>query len=168
MNKTIICTTIVLLSLLMSFPSAANNNHSIYLVRHAEKQSSKNDPALTQCGQLRAIQLANMLSKANIKNVYSTSYKRTMATAQPIAEKQNIAIKSYAPNKLEQLTREIIQLKENVLVVGHSNTTPRLAQLLSGQDVKALSEQEYQELYQIQIVGETQVLTILKQPLRCE
>jgi len=63
-----------------------NNSYSIYLIHHAEKQLDKDDPALTQCGQYRARQLASILENAKIKKIFSTRYKRTMATATPLAQ----------------------------------------------------------------------------------
>ena len=39
------------------------NATTVYLVRHAEKQHSGNDPALTSCGQARAQALADYFAK---------------------------------------------------------------------------------------------------------
>lgn len=143
-------------------------NFSIYLVRHAEKIKDMKDPSLTQCGKFRAKQLASLLEKANIKAIYSTSYKRTTATASPLAQQQKLAIKNYAPNKLEQLARQLVQAKENAVVFGHSNTTPKLTELLSQVPVEAISEQQYRGLYQVVISGENRHLTLLMQPLICQ
>jgi len=141
---------------------------SIYLVRHAEKIKGMKDPSLTECGQFRAKQLANMLEKANIKSIYSTRYKRTTATASPLAQQQKLAIKNYAPNKLEQLSLQLIKAKENVVIFGHSNTTPQLAELLSQVPVEPISEKQYRGLYQVIISGENRHLTLLMQPLICK
>jgi broad specificity phosphatase PhoE len=141
--------------------------HSIYLVRHSEKQNAAQDPALTQCGLQRAEQLATMLSEIELKAIYSTDYRRTMATAMPSAKQHQLAIKKYLPSALQQLATKLNQQAQNVLVVGHSNTTPQLAELLSGQKVTPLTEQDYQMLYQIQFVGEQVILTLFKQPLIC-
>jgi broad specificity phosphatase PhoE len=150
-----------------SFYSIADN-YSIYLVRHAEKVSGLKNPSLTFCGKLRAKQLASLLSQTNIKNVYSTHYQRTMQTAQPLANQQKIAIKNYNPKYLEQLSLKLQQHKQNTLVVGHSNTTPRLAELLTKQAITPLSEQHYQELYQIQFINDQVILTMFQQPLICK
>jgi len=151
----------------ISFCSIADN-YSIYLVRHAEKVSGLKNPSLTLCGKLRAKQLASLLSQTNIKHVYSTHYQRTMQTAQPLANQQKIAIKNYNPKYLEQLSLKLQQHKQNTLVVGHSNTTPRLAGLLTKQTIAPLSEQHYQELYQIQYVNDQVILTMFQQPLICK
>jgi phosphohistidine phosphatase SixA len=145
-----------------------NNSYSIYLIRHAEKQLDMDDPALTQCGQYRAKQLASILDNAKIKKIFSTRYKRTMATATPLAQQQKLAIKSYAPNKLEQLAWQLTRNKENTVVFGHSNTTPQLAELLSKTSVKPITEKEYRGIYQVTISGDVRHLTLLMQPLTCK
>lgn len=150
-----------------SFTSLASS-YSIYLVRHAEKLNDSKNPTLTLCGQLRAKQLALLLSKADISQVYSTHYQRTMQTARPLAKQQALAIKNYNPKYLEQLSLSLQQQKTNTLVVGHSNTTPKLVELLSKNTVAPLSEQDYQQLYQVQYVDQQVVLTVFQQPLSCK
>ena len=158
---------LISLSLLSSFTFAVDN-YSLYLVRHAEKLSTVNNPALTACGTARAEQLANMLSKADITAIYSTSYQRTMKTAEPLANKQKMVIKKYSPKQLKPFAHQLRQKRENALVVGHSNTTPMLVELLSEQKVAPLTEQDYQYLYQVQFIDEQPVLTIFQQPLNCK
>ena len=158
---------VFILLILPSIKMWASDNFSIFLVRHAEKQKKSDNPSLTVCGQARASQLANLLSQANISTIYSTSYQRTMQTAQPLATLNNLAIKNYSPKSLEQLSIQLKQNKNNALIVGHSNTTPALTMLLSQQDVAALSEDNYQMLYQVQFINETSVVTLFKQPLEC-
>lgn len=150
-----------------SFASIADN-YSIYLVRHAEKVSDSKNPTLTVCGKKRAKQLAALLSQTSITHIYSTHYQRTMQTAKPLANQQQIAIKNYNPRYLEQLSLELQQQKANTLIVGHSNTTPELVTLLTKEIVAPLSEQDYQQLYQVQYIDEQVVLTIFQQPLSCK
>ena len=142
-------------------------NYTIYLVRHAEKQQGSDNPHLTQCGKFRAMQLSQMLKNVELKKIYSTSYFRTLETATPTAELMGLGIKQYAPNGLLQLARQVKQDKENVLIVGHSNTTPELASVLLNHDVQKMTEVEYQHLFQIQVVGDQFTLTKLTQPLDC-
>jgi len=149
-------------------PCLASDNFTLYLVRHAEKQTESKNPQLTQCGRERAEQLATLLNVANIKSIYSTSYQRTMATASPLSRKQNIAIKNYDPRALEQFSLHLKQRKENALIVGHSNTTPQLTQLLSKQKIAALGEKEFQTLYQVQLIDGQSFLTQLTQPHTCK
>ncbi len=176
MKKTVLAFTCAI-SLLFSNNSFAVNktvetdpvkkNFTLYLVRHAEKQQKLPNPALTQCGKLRAQQLATLLSQVNIKDIYSTHYQRTMLTAAPLAKQQNVSIKNYSPRGLAQLALQLKQRKQNALIVGHSNTTPQLAQIITDKKVAPLTEQDYQQLYQIQFINEQVILTVFKQPLIC-
>ena len=151
----------------VSFASNAQDDFTLYLVRHAEKEQTRPDPKLTYCGQQRAQQLATILRNVDIDSIYSTAYQRTLGTATPTAQSKSIAIKQYAPNGLEQLARELISQRKSSLVVGHSNTTPQLVSILTGQPVIKMTEQEYQHLFQIKFVSGKATLTKLSQPLAC-
>ncbi|WP_448212580.1 SixA phosphatase family protein [Colwellia sp. MEBiC06753] len=156
---------------IMLFALPAKEIHAeqftVYLTRHAEKQSEGKDPNLTGCGQLRANQLAELFKNIELAAVYSTPYQRTLATAGPTANSKNIRLVQYAANGLSQLARTIKQNKQTVLVVGHSNTTPELLALLTGQASAPMTEQEYQHLYQLQFNHNEVVVTDITQPLRC-
>ncbi|WP_444996588.1 SixA phosphatase family protein [Aliikangiella sp. IMCC44359] len=121
---------------------------TIYLVRHAEKQTDDTkNPSLTQQGQQRAKKLAQTLKLKNIKRIFSTQYKRTIQTALPLAKQLKIDIEFYDPGKLLLFANEITTLKENILIVGHSNTTPVLVELLGGKPFGKIKENEYDRLY---------------------
>lgn len=159
--------SLLLILLLSAFASQANDSFTIYLTRHAEKLSDQKNPQLTECGSQRAQQLASMLEKVKLKQVYSTPYKRTMATAKPTAKQQQLTVTQYSPAKLKEFAQELLMRKENVLVVGHSNTTPQLSALISELDVAEISEKDYRNLYQIQVSASGKTLTLLTQPLTC-
>ena len=169
--------SIILLLSLLSLATIAADNFTIYLVRHAEKQANSPDPTLTVCGVKRAQQLANILAKAQVKAIYSSNYKRTLATAAPLAIQNKLVVNKYDPRDLPTLMTKLIQANENALVVGHSNTTPQLAALLTNKKIsttkngeqwlKPLNEDDYQMLYQIQFNDNRANLTVLQQPLSC-
>ena len=145
----------------------AEDSFTLYLVRHGEKQTDGNNPSLSRCGRLRALQLAKMLAKVDIEAVYSTYYKRTMETAAPLAQQKSLAIKQYPAKKLAMLVQQLLHKKQNALVVGHSNTTSALADLLLEQRVPKISEQQYQYLFQITVTEQGNYFTLLQQPLTC-
>jgi hypothetical protein len=91
-----------------------------------------------------------------------------MQTAKPFAKQNNLAIKQYNPGHLEQFSLQLKKQQQDTLVVGHSNTTPTLVELLTKQKVAPLTEQDYQYLYQVQIMNEQTMLTIFQQPLDCK
>ena len=81
--------TVSVLALSFAQGSAAPGlrNVTVLIVRHAEKQLVGNDPQLAYVGNVRALKLAQILEKEEIKHVFSTDYIRTKNTAKPTADK---------------------------------------------------------------------------------
>lgn len=105
----------------------SDETSTYYFIRHAEKNRSNPDnknPNLTKKGYLRAAKWSYVLENVKFDAVYSTDYNRTIQTATPTAEKQKIDITLYNPSKLDIKTFLEKTKGQNVLVVGHSNTTP--------------------------------------------
>lgn len=121
---------------------------TFYLIRHAEKQTG-DDPSLTREGLDRAQRIANLLAQADIKKIYSTDYRRTQETAKPLAKKADLSVIIYNPKDLKQFANEIRQSEGNVVIFGHSNTTPQLVRLLSGQAIPDMDESTYHLIYQV-------------------
>ena len=156
------------------FASFAQNEDpmfTIYLVRHAEKALSEDnpkDPPLTPCGEQRAASLEVFLSQVQLEAVYSSDYVRTRNTAGPTAKNRNLETRLYDPKKLEQFAKVLIQRGENALVVGHSNSTPVLAGLLVGKDLEPIDESIYNRIYQVVIHKETGRLQVLHSVFDCK
>ena len=129
---------------------------TVYLTRHAEKANDgTKDPSLTDKGRERAKAFARNIDKDNIRAIYSTDYKRTRETVAPLAEELNLDVIIYNPRDLKSLKEEILQeykYGETVVVVGHSNTTPTLANLLvSKEQFSQIDESDYTNLYKVEI-----------------
>ena len=104
------------------------------LVRHAEKVADgSKDPELSEVGKARAQRLSELLHKQEIAAIYSTNYKRTMNTVTPLAEKLGMKIQSYEPFKEDVIVKMIAENQgKTIVVVGHSNNVPWIANLLLG------------------------------------
>ena len=63
---------------------------TLIVVRHGEKDGD----ALTSAGVARAEALASALGETPIDRIYSTSYRRNIATAEPLAEAQGLSIET--------------------------------------------------------------------------
>lgn len=116
------------------------------LIRHAEKgNDGTKDPDLTEQGRDRAEKLAAMLKDTPLTGIYSTNFKRTRQTAEPLAKIQNLDIQlfeAFKPDILENLIQE--HRGGIVLISGHSDTTPWTANLLIGKEFyKDYAESEY-------------------------
>lgn len=121
---------------------------AIFLVRHAEKTAEQNDPGLTEAGKARAVALADRLEDEGISEIYSSDYIRTRDTAAPLADRLGLDVKIYDAGDLKAMS-EILKASEGrILVVGHSNTTPQLTELLGGDGGTPIVEAtEYDRLY---------------------
>ncbi len=142
----------------------ANNNLfaqykklTVILLRHAEKDVSEDadtaNPNLSATGKLRAERLAQVIDKYQPDAIYSSDYIRTRATVMPLARKRRMMTQIYDPRNLNQMNDLILSGKiKRLVVVGHNNTTPALANLLIKQDkYKQLAESEYDKIWIIKI-----------------
>lgn len=120
-----------------------------YLVRHAEKDTVGNDPDLTTEGYARAAKLAKIFKAARVDEVYSTMYMRTLMTADSISKSKGMAMKTYDPKSLKAFAERLknIESQKRFLIVGHSNTTPALANHIHGKEVlQDFDEKDYDNL----------------------
>ena len=140
---------------------------TIYLVRHAEKQTAVSDPPLTACGEERAVALQEFLSDISIDAVYSTDFKRTQGTAAPVADAKGLPIQSYNPRALEAIQETLMTNQQDALVIGHSNTTAVLAGLLIGEEMGSFDESIYNRIYQVVVSGGQQRLHVFHTAFEC-
>jgi broad specificity phosphatase PhoE len=134
-----------------SLPDEEKIITTIFLVRHAEKaQDSTSDPPLTSGGKSRAQELAYILKYVPLDAVYSTPYKRTQQTALPTAEAHSLQVNSYNPEEEESFLKNILSKHAggNILIIGHSDTVPVLANHLSGStQFPPLDESTYDNIF---------------------
>lgn len=124
------------------------------LVRHAETTGVGSNPSLSAAGQLRAEALRRALGNVPLAAVFSTNFNRTMQTAQPVADDQTLAVENYDAFSLHPFVDGVLvdHHAQAVLVVGHSNTTPDLLNVLIGSNVySTFSESEYDNLFVVTV-----------------
>ena len=148
----------------------AQESTTIILIRHAEKDTSVKgsnamvaDPPLSEVGKLRAERMVQIFAEYNLDFIYATNYTRTKSTVTPLANKWGKEIKLYDPKDLQSLADELLLLKgKTIVVVGHSNTTPALVNLLIKQNsFDAMPDNEYSK-YWIVTVKDGQVKAFTK------
>ena len=138
-------------------------NMTIILVRHAEKDASpmmnKFDPDLSPEGRSRAFKLFETVKTYKPERIFSTNLRRTRFTVDPLAtnlnEKFRMFVEAYNPAGLEAFAAQLLKLSsKTILVVGHSNTTPKLANLILKQEkYQELPDSEYRKIFIIRIKG---------------
>ncbi len=167
-EKISVLTSIILLSVTAWSAYAAPTD--IYLVRHAEKQqSAKKDPALSLCGVAQAQAMAALIISP-LSVIYHSGYQRTEQTAQQIAlTHQQAPLQPYNAADLPAIAAKILQQDNSLLVVGHSNTTTELIQLLSQQPGPQITEQDYGVVYHLKQSPQGYRLSDykIKQPAEC-
>ena len=130
-------------------PASATPPTVVLLVRHAEKATGE-DPVLTPAGEQRAQALAHVLKDSGVKAIYTTPYRRTQATAAPVAAQLGltVTVRDADEKTADAFIRELVRAHagSTVLVVGHSNTLPALARALTGVAVPLISERTYDTL----------------------
>jgi phosphohistidine phosphatase SixA len=139
-------------------PRVAPNSGAttIVVVRHAEKSTDDpRDPSLSVAGQERARALSALLKDAGVSEIYTTQYKRTRQTAEPLAQQLGISIverpisAANAATYARDLAQEISTRStgKGVLIVGHSNTVPDIVSALSGRAVAPMTDAEYDHIF---------------------
>ena len=117
--------------------ASASAQTTFILVRHAEKETAgtidPKDPPLAKEGQDRAQSLARLLDKQKIDAILSTNFNRTKSTVKPLADAKGIEIKTYESLKEADLAK-LKATGGTVLICGHSNTIPAIANLLIGKE----------------------------------
>ena len=120
----------------------------VFLVRHGEKIDDGKDPELSVEGQERAFLLAKTLRSAALEQVHSSDYIRTRDTAAPTVNALGLDMQLYDPRNLPRLAEKLRAIGGRHLVVGHSNTTPTMVELLGGKPGPPIDEKvEFDRLY---------------------
>ncbi len=143
--------------------SACNFQTTVFLVRHAEKVDDSRDPDLSEAGKKRAEVLADLLKNEDIKEIYTTPFKRTMQTGTPLASRNNLKLKMYKADSLNAFANQLLKTKKNTLVVGHSNTTISLLDALGTEhQIKKIADSDYGNLFKLTLNGKKKIVEELR------
>ncbi len=124
---------------------------TVFVVRHAEKGPENPDPDLTAAGTARAAALAHVLGDAKVTAIITSEFRRTRATAVPLATKLGLTAEIIEAGKMDALMARLKGLSSGgrALVVSHSNLVPTIVERLSGQKVGELTDADYDRLYSV-------------------
>lgn len=127
----------------------ASAQEAIYIVRHAERADQSADSGLSTKGVGRAYRLRDMLHDAGITRIFTTEFKRTIETAQPLASEHHLTPQPIAASDIDGLVSKVTGVgpRDRVLVVGHSNTVPALLNALHVDPPISIAEDAYDDLF---------------------
>lgn len=113
---------------------------SVLFVRHTEKESTPDDPGLTDVGRQRARGLAAFCRALPVSHLFATELRRTQETLAPLAEQTGLPVVEYGARHPGALVRqlEVLDGGQCIVVAGHSNTLPKLVELLGGPSLTGL------------------------------
>lgn len=125
----------------------------LFLVRHAEREWEGEDPPLVAAGEARAQALAETLRDAGISRIITTQWRRTRATAEPLAKLLRITpevipvFDGKARENVEAVAAAVRRYKdETVLIVGHITVTGVLA-ALGGPSLPTICDNVFSDLF---------------------
>ena len=137
-------------------PAGKSAITTIYLVRHAEKDSTSgpDDPTLSPMGKVRAQALSKALARHRPVALFTTETKRTRATLEPLATATGLSPQVYDPKRGHDLADRI--LKEyggkSVVIVGHSNNVLSLIDDFGATPpVDEIGENDYEYLFTVRV-----------------
>ncbi len=139
-------------------------SQTYFIVRHAERESDqsnesmmKKNPPLSEAGKQRAEALKEVLQSEKIGYIFSTNTVRTLSTAEPTKNYFNLKTKIYEAEPDDTFIAQLLSLKDNTLIVGHSNTVDDIVNKLCG-SVKVpqnLIDSAYDDLFVVTKKGKT-------------
>ena len=133
---------------------SANTITTVILIRHADRDippAGTPDfpgPSLNEKGMARSKKLVRVLSTAGIQAVYTSRFARAKMTAKPfLAEHSSLPTVRLA--EAAELKDHILthHAGQTVLVVGHSDTVPKLIALLGGPSLPIIDDCEFDNLF---------------------
>ncbi len=150
----------------VSFSGRERGISTYILVRHAENDSNDpKDPDLSSAGRIRALKLAELFGEWEIDEFYTSDYKRTRQTIAPLLDIKRKRANTYDPSKLEAFSNQLKSMtNRTILVVGHSNSTPHLANFLGeNSQFEEWAETEYGNIVIVQrAAGHEPKVSVLK------
>jgi broad specificity phosphatase PhoE len=144
---------------------------TVIVVRHAEKDLSVSvtDPPLSPAGEARAARLAQMFGDAKVVGhvdaIYVSPALRNRLTAAPLAARLGISETVAPADDPGSLARRALHEHAGgrVLIVGHSDTVPRIVGTLSGiPNIPEIGDQEYGTMYVVSVprIGHANLLRL--------
>jgi phosphohistidine phosphatase SixA len=135
-----------LLAAALLYASTSADAATIYVMRHLERDTGK-DPTLNPIGAGHAKDLATWFRRERPKTIFVTPFRRAQETVAPLAKRLKITPVTYDPAKPEAMLAQVKAGEEPVLIVGHSNTVPKIVEGLGGLAAPDLADTDYGRIW---------------------
>ena len=129
-----------------AFLASAAHASPVYVMRHLERDAGK-DPSLNAVGAKHAEELSAWFRRDRPKTIFVTPFRRTQETVAPLAKRLRIDPITYDPAKPELMIAQVKASKGPVLIVGHSNTVPKIVEVLGGSSAPDLADTDYGRIW---------------------
>lgn len=141
-----------LLISLIALTCAAPVSHAqeaAFIIRHAEKQASGDDPGLTEQGRFRATAWAEMLSEVGVEHIITTDARRTQETGTIIADLLGVTQSQVGITDVAALIDLLSfdHADDKVLVVAHRETIPSIVTGLGSFEEVEIGISDYANLF---------------------
>jgi len=154
--------------IVVSLAATAAAQQTVFVVRHAERADTAAgaaptmaaDPELSDAGRARAESLAAALEDAAVVAIFATEFKRTQATATPLAKALGLQVTTISSKEPAKLIQAVKSAGGNVLVVGHSNTVPAIVKDLGVAAPITVGDAEYDNLFVVTLGAAPSVLRL--------
>jgi broad specificity phosphatase PhoE len=145
---------------------------TILFVRHADIDNPgtvTGDPPLNAAGRARADLLARFLRSidvvAGVDAIYATAARRTRQTAEPLAERLNLAVETADPYDVTPFMQRVLREHKGeivLIVTDRDAIAPLIEELHGSKNVPQIAPDEYDDLYVVTIPwgGGTKVKTL--------
>jgi phosphohistidine phosphatase SixA len=146
---------VFMLTFLTSVGHAQQKFTTFILLRHAEKvaDGSKN-PLLTEEGKKRADRLVLLLQQTSVQAIYSTHFTRTRETVAPLAKSKSLSVLEYEAFSKEEIEKMLVTYGGGTIVVcGHSNNIPWIANYLTAEKFNDFADDEYRNILIVTVSG---------------
>ena len=154
--------------IVVSLAATAAAQQTVFVVRHAERADTAAgaaptmaaDPELSDAGRARAESLAAALKDAKVVAIFATEFKRTQATAVPLAKALGLQVTTISSKEPAKLIEAVKTAGGSVLVVGHSNTVPAIVKDIGVAAPITVGDAEYDNLFVVTIGATPSVLRL--------
>ncbi len=121
---------------------------TIFLIRHAVKESKEIDAPLSQIGFEQARRIDSLFQNVDLKGVLCTSFKRSIQTAGPISDSKQIPVMNYDVDNTAPVYPFITEYEKGhkFLMIGHSNTIPLIAKEMVDSTISNIPETDYDDI----------------------